>query len=280
MLLIIEALLLISVALGQDHRTAKGQIFPLDMAPDSVDDQYIGCRKDMKKQVETNYLQKELGNSADFRKAWQESAKNVSHSFRSKLTKKHKIALYIYSHPNISNIQIYRKFNNDTRHGKQNYTERKYTWYSLQFLLTDAIQILKKTQKRCFNTFRGTNVKFNGSVSTQVRFGSFASSSLSRARAKNFGNTSCFEIQTCEGANVTKYSRLPYEKEVLIPPYETFNITAVKTRQNQTELSRQYQENPWCETVFVLNSTGTRSDLNCALFNNLTKTIGKQYGVR
>ncbi|XP_067308020.1 erythroblast NAD(P)(+)--arginine ADP-ribosyltransferase-like [Pseudorasbora parva] len=261
MLLIIEALLLSSVALGQDHRIAEEQIFPLDMAPDSVDDQYFGCREDMKKQVETNYLEKELNNSEDFKKAWQESEKEVSRDwFSPKLTKKHKIALYIYSHPNISNIQIYRKFNNDTRHGKQNYTERKYTWYSLQFLLTDAIQILKKTQKRCFNTFRGTNDQFNGSVFTEVRFGSFTSSSLYRGRAKSFGKKSCFEIHTCEGVHVTNYSRHPYEKEVLIPPYETFKITAAKTR--------QFQANLWCETVFVLKSTGTRSALNCALFNN------------
>ncbi len=44
---------------------------------------------------------------------------------------------------------------------------------------------------------------------------------------------------------------------MLIPPYEKFKVTAVKTKG---------QEGAWCDTVFVLNSTGTRSDLNCALF--------------
>ncbi|KAK7174282.1 hypothetical protein R3I93_001477 [Phoxinus phoxinus] len=51
MLLIIEALLLILAALGQDHSAAveEGQIFPLDMAPDSVDDEYKGCTGQMER---------------------------------------------------------------------------------------------------------------------------------------------------------------------------------------------------------------------------------------
>ncbi|KAK9978442.1 hypothetical protein ABG768_020193 [Culter alburnus] len=257
MLLIIEALLLILAALGQDHRAAAEQKYPLDMALNSVDDQYVGCRKNMKKLVETKLLKKELNNSNDFRNAWKISEKNVTRYWNifSTLNKKHKIAIYMYTHPT---FQIYPKFNNDTRNGKQNYRDMTYKWYSLHFLLTDAIQILKKKQNRCFDTFRGTNVKLNGYVSTGIRFGSFTSSSFLRGRAKGFGNVSCFEIHTCEGANVTKYSTLPYEQEVLIPPYEMFNVIAVKKIENQKGL--------WCQTVFVLNSTRTRSDLNCALF--------------
>ncbi|KAK2916857.1 hypothetical protein Q8A67_001231 [Cirrhinus molitorella] len=61
MLLTIEALLLISAALGQDHRAAvEGQISPLDMAPNSVDDQYEGCTEKMRNLVETKYLEKEI----------------------------------------------------------------------------------------------------------------------------------------------------------------------------------------------------------------------------
>ncbi|ROL51119.1 Ecto-ADP-ribosyltransferase 4 [Anabarilius grahami] len=144
MLLIIEALLLILAALGQDHRAAavEGQIFPLDMAPDSIDDQYMGCREKMAKLVETKLL----------------------------------------------------------------------------------------------------NTKF-------------------------FGKVSCFEIYTCEGADVAKYSKLPHEKEVLIPPYEKFKVTHVKTKEEQKDL--------WCDTVFTLKSSGIRSDLNCALFKKPSKTKTK-----
>ncbi|XP_050956727.1 ecto-ADP-ribosyltransferase 4-like [Labeo rohita] len=272
MLLIIEALLLILAALGQNYRAAdEGQIFPLDMVPNSVDDQYKGCTEKMANLVRTKYLKKELSNSDTFRNAWETGLKNVSQNFRSTLKKDHKVAIWVYTDPQ---SKIYVKFNNDTRNDKQNYTVETYKWYSLHFLLTDAIQILKKKQHKqkntCFKTFRGTNVKFNGHVFTDIRFGSFTSSSIYYRRAQSFGNVSCFEIYTCEGANITKYSRTPYEGEVLIPPYEMFNVIAVK--------KKAVQPNLLCETVFVLNSTGIRSDLNCALCKKPTKTI-KYYGL-
>ncbi|KAL1278831.1 hypothetical protein QQF64_025504 [Cirrhinus molitorella] len=65
MLLIIEALLLISAALGHENTAVAAfeKVFPLDMAPNSVDDQYEGCRKKMANLVETKYLKKEINNS-------------------------------------------------------------------------------------------------------------------------------------------------------------------------------------------------------------------------
>lgn len=132
----------------------------------------------------------------------------------------------------------------------------KRTWtYSLQFLLTEAIQTLKKTQQECFFTYRGTKLKFNDNVlDKEIRFGSFASSSLDINVTKDFGNESCFEIRTCEGANITDYSKNSTEKEVLIPPYEKFKVMAIKNRG---------EEGAWCNTVFSLKSSGVRSDLNC-----------------
>ncbi|XP_016118586.1 NAD(P)(+)--arginine ADP-ribosyltransferase 1-like [Sinocyclocheilus grahami] len=141
----------------QDHRAAAARkIYPLDMALNSVDDQFKGCRKKMSNHVRTNYLKKELNNSIDFRNAWKHAEKNV--------------------------------------------TLMTYKWYSLYFLLTDAIQILKKQQNKCYLTYRGTNVTFNDHDFTGVRFGSFTSSSVNDSRAHSFGNVSCFEIQTCEAA--------------------------------------------------------------------------------
>ncbi|KAL0154213.1 hypothetical protein M9458_050477 [Cirrhinus mrigala] len=209
MLLIIEALLLISAALGQDHRAAaaEGGIYTLDMALNSVDDQYKGCRENMTKHVETKYLEKEINNSPDFKIAWKKGKDFVK-----------------------------------TPHDKD---------------LTDAIQILKKTQKKCYLTFHGTKAEFKKlDLNKEVHFGQFASSSLDLKIAQRFGTKSCFEIHTCEGADVSKYSKLPYEKEVLIPPYEKFKVTAVKTRKDQKDL--------WCNTVYELESSGKKSDLNCA----------------
>ncbi|XP_067221117.1 erythroblast NAD(P)(+)--arginine ADP-ribosyltransferase-like [Chanodichthys erythropterus] len=262
MLLIIEALLLISSALGQDHRDA-GEEHKLDMAPNSVDDYYYGCRENMAKNVKEKYLNEKCDNSEfeknQFKKAWDVGKKALDQKISKHDTLKcNFIAIYVYTNtPDTADTKIYDKFNNDARNGKQNYKDGTYKWYSLQFLLTEAIEILRKKQNRCFNTFRGTKLTFNGFAFPTIRFGSFTSSSLDRNIAKRFGNKSCFEIYTCLGADVTEYSRLPYEKEVLIPPYEKFKVIAVRTR--------IYQKDLWCETVFTLQSSGTRSELNCAL---------------
>ncbi|KTF78801.1 hypothetical protein cypCar_00047026 [Cyprinus carpio] len=267
MLLIIEALLLISAALGQDHRAAvEGQIFPLDMANNSVDDQYKGCTEKMAALVKTKYLKQEMSNNkSDFADAWKLAEKKYKPP-GDNLTKNHSIAIYVYTN---SGFEVYKEFNEADRKDKKRYKNKTYKWYSLHFLLTDAIQILKKTQKKCYTTYRGTNLKFIQNFrNRKVRFGSFTSSSINRNITKFFGNVSCFEIHTCEGAEVSKYSKLPHEKEVLIPPYEMFKVTAVKTKG---------QRGAWCDTVFTLKSSGERSDLNCALFKKPFKTITKYY---
>uniref|UniRef100_A0A672NHZ9 NAD(P)(+)--arginine ADP-ribosyltransferase n=1 Tax=Sinocyclocheilus grahami TaxID=75366 RepID=A0A672NHZ9_SINGR len=198
----------------------KGQMFPLDMALDSVDDQYDGCTREMTQLVETRFLKKELNNSRNnFKIAWQEGEKNIKEP-ENNLTRNHSIAIYVYT-----GDKVFSDFNNETRYGKQNYTTETYKWYSLHFLLTEAIQILKKTQNACYDTYRGTKFRYNF-LNTKVRFGSFASSTFNRNKTKFFGTVSCFEINTCEGAEVTKYSKLSHEREVLIPPYETFKVTA------------------------------------------------------
>jgi len=244
--------------LGQDNSAAAGQIFPLDMAPNSVDDQYVGCRDKMANLVKTKYLEDERSDSeSEFTIAWKDAEKKYKPP-GDNLTKNHSIAIYVYTS---SILKLYKHFNDAVRDDKKKYKNKTFEWYSLHFLLTDAIQILKKTQKGCYSTYRGTNVEFNKKVlGKEVRFGSFSSSSLSRDRTRFFGNVSCFVIKTCEGAALTKYSKLPHEKEVLIPPYEKFKVTAVKTRRVQKDL--------WCETVFTLKSTGTRSGLNCAVALN------------
>ncbi|XP_042609937.1 ecto-ADP-ribosyltransferase 5-like [Cyprinus carpio] len=251
MLLITEAFLLILVVLGQVHRAAaKGEIFPLDMAEDSVDDQYDGCTEKMTQLVETKYLENEKSASPEFKSKWENGEENAMKP-EDNLEKKHSVAIYVYT-----GKKIYRDFNEAVRSDKGKYKTMAFKWYSLHFLLTEAIQILKKTQPKCYSTYRGVNIMLNKDVlNKKVRLGSFTSSSHDRSVAQRFGNVSCFEIHTCEGAELIKYSQFPKVKEVLIPPYETFIVTEVKTKSNQTDL--------WCETVFTLNNTGKISYLNC-----------------
>ncbi|XP_026095711.1 NAD(P)(+)--arginine ADP-ribosyltransferase 1-like [Carassius auratus] len=267
MLLIIEALL-ISAALGKDHRAAavEGQIFPLNMALNSVDDQYKGCREKMAELVKTKYMKREMSNpESDFAHAWKDAEKKYKPPGEN-LTNNHSIAIYVYT---TSGFEVYKSFNEADRKDKREYQNQTYNWYSIHFLLTDAIQILKKTQNKCYDTYRGTKLEYIKNVrNKKVRFGSFTSS-IDRNIAKFFGTVSCFENHTCEGAEVTKYSKLSREKEVLIPPYETFKVTAVRTERRQKDL--------WCDTVFTLETSVKRSDLNCALFKKPAKTLTKYY---
>ncbi|XP_056306046.1 ecto-ADP-ribosyltransferase 5 [Danio aesculapii] len=252
MLLLIEALLLIFAALEQDHRAfAAGTINPLDKALNSVDAQYKGCEVKMANLVKTKYLKKELNSMPKYKKVWMAGEKHVKKP-AGHLTRNHLIALYVYI-----DTSLYKDFNSATRNGRKQYKQKTFKWYSLHFLLTQAVQILSKTQG-CIKTYRGTSVEFTKNVlNKEIRFGSFASSSLDPKVAQGFGSVSCFEILTCHGAHVAQYSQFPYEKEVLIPPYEKFRVTAVRTK--------QYHFNLWCNTVYTLKSTGTKSDLNCAM---------------
>lgn len=248
-MLTIAAFILIvtsKVVLGQDDRWAdEGEIYPLDMAVNSVDDQYVNCLKEMENLVETKYLKKEIFKNKVFKKSWNEGKEKYLKP-KDNLTINNLIAIYVYT-----GGSVYKQFNQDVRNGKTKFQTKKFAWYSLHFFLTQAIQTLKKP--KCTLTYRFTNYTFDENVlKNEIRFGSFASSSL-RRKANVFGNVSCFEIKTCHGANVSKYSKHPHEQEVLIPPYEKFKVTAIK------------KEEDWCETVFVLKSIGKYSNLNCAV---------------
>uniref|UniRef100_A0A8C1V200 NAD(P)(+)--arginine ADP-ribosyltransferase n=1 Tax=Cyprinus carpio TaxID=7962 RepID=A0A8C1V200_CYPCA len=225
-------------------------IYPLDMALDSVDDQYEGCREKMAKLVETEYLKKELKNSDILSYPWNEYENKVPVGV--KLKKNHLIAIRVYT-----SDCVYKYFNKEVRSDKSKYKDKTFKWYSLHFLLTEAIQILKETQNQCRSIYRGTNIEFQGQKGTEFRFGSFTSFSLEPSEANRFGTKSCFEIKNYKGAELTQYSEFSNEKEVLVPPYEMFRVTDVKIRD---------QNYSWCETVFILEFIGTSSQLNCALF--------------
>ncbi|XP_073721129.1 NAD(P)(+)--arginine ADP-ribosyltransferase 1-like [Misgurnus anguillicaudatus] len=236
------------VVLGRDDRVSvKEEIYPLDMAKNSVDDRYEGCTETMANLVKKEYLNKEICSGKI------KFSINYTQKNKDNLTGNHLEAISEYT-----GADICARFNDNVRNGKQKYKNRTFEWYSLHFFLTEAIQILKRTQNECHLTYRGTKLRFNENIkkNTEIRFGSFASSSLKRETTTMFGKESCFEIKTCYGANVTKYSRFNEEAEVLIPPYEKFKVTAIR---------KKGEKDAWCNTVFVLKSSGIKSNLNCAV---------------
>ena len=95
-----------------------------------------------------------------------------------------------------------------------------------------------------------------------MRFGSFVSTSLKHDLVE-FGEATCFEIETRFGAEITKLSEHQDEEEVLIPPYEVFTITAVEGKGNRLG----------CEVLYTLESAGKTSNMKCSLvgFNSAAK---------
>ncbi|XP_062373413.1 erythroblast NAD(P)(+)--arginine ADP-ribosyltransferase-like [Sardina pilchardus] len=233
----------------------------MDIAENSVDDQYQGCPGNMSRLVENSYLKDELKTTKNFTDAWSKGEKWCSSNTKGDDLGEmnYCIALYVYT---LDEPPIYKVFNSDTHSGGTQYTGKTYQWHSLHFLLTRALQALKDREKqegaKCRLTYRGTDDQFNKDIlNKEVRFGFFSSSSMDRKVAEDFGKKSCFEINTCHGAKISDYSASPQEREVLIPPYEKFKVSQVSEKIHNPGL--------WCDTVYKLESTGIRSDLNCAV---------------
>uniref|UniRef100_A0A4W5QJL8 NAD(P)(+)--arginine ADP-ribosyltransferase n=1 Tax=Hucho hucho TaxID=62062 RepID=A0A4W5QJL8_9TELE len=197
----------------EQGRNRETQPFPLDMAPTSIDDQYAGCSNNMHNEVNTVYLPREKMNNSEFNNAWNEASKKAKPS-RDELKKKHSMAIYVCTN---AEPEIYPHFNRQVRDGRCNYGTT-FQYHSLHFYLTEAIQKLKLNQRACRTTYRRTNVHFvKDVVNLMIRFGTFTSSTLNQTKGRDsFGKTSCFEISTCFGAEISSYSVFPGESEVLI----------------------------------------------------------------
>lgn len=242
----------ITVHLHKDKPAAD--VIRMDMAENSVDDMYSGCLYAMKNKVVKELFNKELKDKT-FRSGWTKAEscaknkKNKKHEDKA-LTKKHFQAICLYTAGGEDNF--YGIFNEAVRTGGKTYTTR-FRYHSFHFWLTSALQILKDNQPGCYHTYRRTKLTLEGKINDRIRFGFFASSSL-KDDLIQFGEETCFCIETCHGAYLKTYPRLgDHEKEVLIPPYEIFKITAKDS--SECELD--------CKVTYTLKSAGTLSNQNC-----------------
>ncbi|XP_072533217.1 NAD(P)(+)--arginine ADP-ribosyltransferase 2-like [Salminus brasiliensis] len=245
----LSVLLLLTASLT--GRKSSGQIFPLDMAYNSVDDRFDGCKKDMYQLVATKYTEHEKQHTPGFSTAWTNALQSCT---KGGLNVNQSAAIYLYTQDYSFNPQCsYKQFNKACQEGKAAYLKGDFQFYTLYYFLTEAVQALK--QRKCVTVYRRTKSTYNLVVPKQrIRFGSFASSSLTK-NLFNYGKVSCFRIKTCFGAKLGKYSALQHEEEVLIPPYEVFLITDI----NKKDLARDMK----CKVVYDLKSDGTKSALNC-----------------
>ncbi|XP_072282045.1 ecto-ADP-ribosyltransferase 5-like [Pyxicephalus adspersus] len=155
------------------------------------------------------------------------------------------IAIILYTRENP--FPIYQQLNRNVSvagRSRQHYMER-FHFKALHFYLTRALQVLGGGCDDGSQTYRGSWMKY-GNVSKDLRFGQFASSSLSPKIAQRFGLNTMFTIFTCYGVNVEAFSDFK-EEEVLIPVAEKFHAEKKS------------------EMLYILRSSGQQcSYYNCA----------------
>lgn len=228
----------------------KTVVLSLDMATDSIDDMYDGCRAEAASMIDL-FGVFEWHVNKYFSYAWASAEINAKKPVHKHLKEDHAIVLYMYTR--VQYIQ--QGFDKAVQTGKHRYSTRRFMFHYFYFYLTDAIQLLRHNQTACRTTYYRTWKQFDQHViNTNMRFGSFTWVASSKQSFDFNGNMSCFEINSCFGADITYYSAAKQMGQVLIPPYEVFKITDVLT------------DDPWCNVVYKLQSTKIpRRDLNCKL---------------
>ncbi|XP_060032897.1 GPI-linked NAD(P)(+)--arginine ADP-ribosyltransferase 1 isoform X2 [Erinaceus europaeus] len=236
------------------------------MAPASFDDQYAGCSAAMtaalaelnRTEFQTNQVYADGWAMASGqwreRRAWGPEwglspprPPPAPPGFR----EEHGVALLAYT----ANTPLHREFNAAVRQAGRSRAHylQHFRFKALHFLLTDALRLLRGAPAAgCRQVFRGVHgLRFRpAGPGATVRLGGFASASLQNVAAQQFGQDTFFGIWTCLGAPIGGYSFFPGEEEVLIPPFETFQVV---------NASRP----PHGPARIYLRALGTRSTYNC-----------------
>ncbi|NXB95906.1 NRT2 ribosyltransferase, partial [Vidua chalybeata] len=230
--------------------TVAIKVVPLDMAWDSFDDQYGGCGHATTAalpglncfEFRQNRLFAQVWAKAEAE--WRKRGSPVSPL----PSPRHAIALMAYT-----TTDIYKDFNAAVRAAGRSRQEYRNNFHfkTLHFLLTKALVTLRHAQKTmCHHVFRGVrDVRFQARRGDTVRFGRFTSASLRKQIAQQFGTDTTFQVQTCQGVDIREFSSNPSEEEVLIPPFETFEVTSVTQEGDRA--------------LIQLGSSGTFSRYSC-----------------
>ncbi|NXU93431.1 NARE ribosyltransferase, partial [Xiphorhynchus elegans] len=222
---------------------------PLDMALNSFDDQYRDCSSKMLEELPA-LNRSEFVPDSNYSKAWDEAIVQWHRhpSLGPLRWEEQAIALLAYT----LETELYKEFNRavpKAGRSRQDYRDT-FPFKVVHFLLTEALGDLQKAHPGCLHVYRGVRgIRFTAEPGQIIRFGQFTSCSLKAEVALGFGSDTFFEVDTCHGAAIQNFSSMPWEEEVLIPPFETFNVTRV-IRHNHS-------------TYIQLSSHGVYSKYNC-----------------
>ncbi|CAN2390242.1 ADP-ribosyltransferase, partial [Pristimantis euphronides] len=198
----------------------------LTMVVNAFDDQYIGCTRQMEREI-PNILAQEK-KYKHFAVMWFLAEQtwlkikpysNYPRDFKDEYGTA--VVLYTMEGP----YPIYQQLNRNVSmagRSRDHYMNR-FHFKALHFYLTRAIQVLAGSTGCEYRSqvYRGSWMTYRD-VSPDVRFGQFASSSLNWNIAQRFGTRTQFTIFTCFGVNIEGFSDFK-EEEVLIPVTEKFS---------------------------------------------------------
>ncbi|XP_009638451.2 erythroblast NAD(P)(+)--arginine ADP-ribosyltransferase-like, partial [Egretta garzetta] len=223
------------------------------------DDQYRGCSHIMEEELE-ELNRTEFAKNRVYAQVW----KFATAVWRSQgghipqvpeLRWEHAVAIMAYTLEMPSHNPMYKVFNAAVREAGRSREEylNNFHFKVLHFLLTKARHALWDAQTReCHCVSRGVQgIRFIAQRHQSVRFGQFTSTSFCDKAAQEFGIDTTFRVQTCYGVPIRDFSAIPTEEEVLIPPFEVFNVTKVTHKGNRP--------------IIHLRSKNTSSTYNCEL---------------
>uniref|UniRef100_A0A8C3UL98 NAD(P)(+)--arginine ADP-ribosyltransferase n=1 Tax=Catharus ustulatus TaxID=91951 RepID=A0A8C3UL98_CATUS len=223
-------------------------VYPLDMAPDSFDDQYQGCGPAMKEAL-PGLKRSELQKNPVFAEVWPKAEaewQKLGSPVSPLLSPDQAIAIMASGAPD-----LYNYFNGNVSvagRSPQEYRDN-FHFKTLHFLLTKALVTLRATQKgqKCQSVIHLAGYKFYATPGDVVRFGQFAPSVDSIDGSVSVPTV--FKVQTCHGADITTFTGFSSILMVLIPPFEKFKVTKIIPKGEKVEIH--------------LDSIGTYSKYNC-----------------
>ncbi|KAK2493547.1 hypothetical protein MC885_003139, partial [Smutsia gigantea] len=257
-----QLLLLLFFGLQRPTGSSKVAIkVDFDLAPDSFDDQYQGCSPQVMEELSRgDYFTKELKAHRDYDKVWKNAHLtwlNRAKDLPKNMNITHAVAILVYTSKSNVPSDFIRAMANAAQSPQQ--YRHSFHFKYLHYYLTSAIQLLRKemvmkNDSLCFEVHHEMDVYLEAHRGATIRFGQFLSASLLREKAQKFGRQTVFTIFTCLGAPVQEFS---LKKEVLVPPYELFEVVNTSIHPGGSSLQ--------------LQSAGNLSTYNCQLLEASSK---------
>nr|XP_026654743.1 erythroblast NAD(P)(+)--arginine ADP-ribosyltransferase-like [Zonotrichia albicollis] len=227
--------------------TMTVDVIPLDMAPDSFDDQYQGCGPAMKVALPA-LNRSEFQQNEEFAVVWVKAAAKWQSRGppESPLSADQATAIMAFT---MTDPRTFNDVVHVVGRSRQEYRDN-FRLKTLHFLLTDALATLRDAQKgQCREAFlKVCDTRFETQPGETIRFGHFMPVFPSKQIGECPGET-MLELHTCHGVEIQFFSEHPEPEIVLIPPFETFKVTQYTQKGDKTQIQ--------------LQSTGTYSKYNC-----------------